>query len=165
MLAWITVKFLKLCVPYCLRLMLPAPSTLELPSVDTIQEKTFELLKRHPCLWQCEVTHAILRGDRDIVCILGTGLGKTLTFSMPLLFCPDGIQVVITPLNIIRDQNSKQLSVLGICAIAISAQTAMAENFQVSCLQHVHCTTHLVLRILATVYTVLLWRVQNRPSE
>lgn len=104
-----------------------------LPSIDEIRAKTLQAFKRRPCLWQCEVTRSMLRGDRDVVCISGTGSGKTLTFWMPLLFRPNGIQIIITPLNVLGVQNTKQLADLGIRAIAISAKTATAKNFQVSC--------------------------------
>ncbi|KAI0738168.1 hypothetical protein C8Q80DRAFT_1060062, partial [Daedaleopsis nitida] len=57
-----------------------------------------------PYLWQCHAAIALLKGDRDVVCISGTGSGKTLTFWIPLLFRPNGIQVIITPLNILGTQ-------------------------------------------------------------
>ncbi|KAJ7240892.1 hypothetical protein C8J57DRAFT_958654, partial [Mycena rebaudengoi] len=52
-----------------------------------------------------EAVEAILKRDGDVVCISATGSGKTLTFWLPLLFKPDGIQIVISPLNILRQQN------------------------------------------------------------
>ncbi|KIJ10337.1 hypothetical protein PAXINDRAFT_86243 [Paxillus involutus ATCC 200175] len=48
-----------------------------------------------PCLWQIKATSAILSG-KDVICIVGTGMGKTLTFWMPLLFRPDGVQIMVT---------------------------------------------------------------------
>lgn len=108
------------------------PGASELPTVEEIRRKTLLHFKRRPCLWQCEVTRAILRGDRDVVCISGTGSGKTLTFWMPLLFRPEGIQVIVTPLNILGGQNTKQLADFGVRAIAICAKTATPKNFQVS---------------------------------
>ncbi|KAI0669881.1 P-loop containing nucleoside triphosphate hydrolase protein [Trametes maxima] len=101
-----------------------------LPTVAEIQCKTLLHFGRRPCLWQCNVVLALLQRSYDVVCISGTGSGKTLTFWMPLLFCEDGIQVVITPLNILGNQNTVQLERLGIRAIAISAQTATIKNFQ-----------------------------------
>ncbi len=111
----------------------------KIPTVEEIREKTLLHFKRRPCLWQCQVTQAILRGDRDVVCISGTGSGKTLTFWMPLLFRTDGIQVILTPLNVLGIQNTKQLADLGISAIAICAKTATAKNFQVSGLYGMKC--------------------------
>ncbi|KAI0641185.1 P-loop containing nucleoside triphosphate hydrolase protein [Trametes meyenii] len=102
----------------------------QLPSLDEIRQQTMQHFGRRPCLWQCESALAQLRGDKDIVCISGTGSGKTLTFWMPLLFRPEGIQVVITPLNILGNQNQKQLERLGITAVAMSGETATPANFK-----------------------------------
>ena len=63
---------------------------------------------------------------------MGTGMGKTMTFWMPLLFRPQGIQLVVTPLNILGEQNTMILDRLGIEGIFISAATASEHNFQVS---------------------------------
>ncbi|KAG1762233.1 hypothetical protein EDD22DRAFT_759432, partial [Suillus occidentalis] len=54
-----------------------------------------------PCLWQLKLADALLKGDQDIVCIAGTGMGKTLSFWILLLFCNNSIQLVITPLNLL----------------------------------------------------------------
>lgn len=102
-----------------------------LPSIAEIQDRTLEKFGRRPCLWQCRAALAQLRGANDVICISGTGSGKTLTFWMPLLFRPDGIQVVITPLNVLGTQNSRQLERLGISAVAIRGETATTRNFQV----------------------------------
>jgi len=62
----------------------------------------------------------------------GTGMGKTLTFWMPLLFQPKGsIQIIVTPLNILGKQNVELLRKARLKAIFISADTATTENFQV----------------------------------
>ncbi|EIW61392.1 P-loop containing nucleoside triphosphate hydrolase protein [Trametes versicolor FP-101664 SS1] len=102
----------------------------DLPDISEIRRRTTEKLGRQPCLWQCDVAQAILKGDKDIVCISGTGSGKTLTFWMPLLFRPRGIQLVITPLNILGTQNKKQLHDMGISAVVLSGETATRENFK-----------------------------------
>ncbi|KAI0636166.1 P-loop containing nucleoside triphosphate hydrolase protein [Trametes polyzona] len=112
------------------------PSTSEstqpppLPGLQEIGEKTLAVLGRRPCLWQCETALAILKGDKDVICISGTGSGKTLTFWMPLLFRPDGIQVIVTPLNLLGCQNQRQLEQLGIRAIAIRGETATRQNIE-----------------------------------
>ncbi|KAI0683019.1 hypothetical protein BC835DRAFT_1297117, partial [Cytidiella melzeri] len=84
-----------------------------------------------PCLWQAELDRAILNGGKDVVAVSGTASGKTLTFWLPLLFCPEGIQVVITPLNILGAQNRDQLAAKGISTIAIDAQTMSSQVMQV----------------------------------
>ena len=68
---------------------------------------------------------------RDVISIAGTGMGKTLTFWMPLLFRPHGIQLVITPLNNLGQQNVQTLEQANIKAILISAKMVMECNFQV----------------------------------
>ncbi|KAG1905441.1 uncharacterized protein F5891DRAFT_976372 [Suillus fuscotomentosus] len=56
--------------------------------------------------------------------------GKTLTFWMPLLFDSTSVQVVITPLNLLGEQNVMDLKKAGISAISIHTDTATAHNFQ-----------------------------------
>ncbi|THH32931.1 hypothetical protein EUX98_g1232 [Antrodiella citrinella] len=101
----------------------------DVPSIADIRKRTEEVFGRRPCLWQVEVAQAMLRREKDVVCVSGTGTGKTLTFWMPILFNP-GIQIVITPLNVLGAQNTKQLERIGVRAIAISAETATEKNFQ-----------------------------------
>ncbi|KAF8152224.1 P-loop containing nucleoside triphosphate hydrolase protein [Crassisporium funariophilum] len=102
-----------------------------IPTLSEIRETTQRKFGVRPCLWQFKVVEAILRGDKDVVSIAGTGMGKTLTFWMPLLFCaPGSIQVVVTPLNILGKQNVESLEMAGFKAISISANSATAHNFQ-----------------------------------
>ena len=71
----------------------------QLRSLSDIRSLTQSTFHHYPCLWQAKAVEAILKQDRDIIIVAGTGMGKTLTFWMPLLFFPAGyIQVVITPL-------------------------------------------------------------------
>ena len=102
---------------------------LETPSLSAIRDKAQEVFSKRPCLWQLKIAEAFLKGDRDIVCIAGTGIGKTLTFWLPLLFCPRGIQIVVTPLNQLGQQNVDSLQKAGIRSIAINAETASSDNF------------------------------------
>lgn len=102
------------------------------PSCDEIRRKTIEVFGYRPCLWQVIVAEAILKNQQDIVCTAGTGTGKTLTFWIPLLFRKQGIQLIVTALNILGKQNVEQLKLLNISGIAISAETATLENFKVS---------------------------------
>ncbi|KAG2344669.1 hypothetical protein BDR05DRAFT_947343 [Suillus weaverae] len=64
----------------------------EAPSFSDIQRVTQEHFGKWPCLWQMKVAKAFIQKDRDIVCIAGMSLGKTMTFWMPLLLKP-GIQI------------------------------------------------------------------------
>lgn len=105
----------------------------QLPSLSDIRSFTQTTFHHYPCLWQAKAVEAVLRRDRDVVVIAGTGMGKTLTFWMPLLFFPAGhIQVVITPLNLLGKQNVELLEKAGMKAIFIGADTATSENLLVS---------------------------------
>ncbi|KAG1793668.1 uncharacterized protein HD556DRAFT_1217435, partial [Suillus plorans] len=77
-----------------------------------------------PCLWQLKVAHALLKGDQDVLCIAGTGMGKTLGCWIPLLFHINNIQLIVTPLNLLGKQNALSLAKASIQAIAINAETA-----------------------------------------
>ena len=91
------------------------------PSLDAVRQHCIDKLGERPCLWQLKITEAILKREKDVVCIAGTGSGKTITFWMPLLF-RDGIQMVMTPLNILGIQNVKELNGHGIPAISIYSE-------------------------------------------
>ncbi|EPQ55931.1 hypothetical protein GLOTRDRAFT_41227, partial [Gloeophyllum trabeum ATCC 11539] len=62
------------------------PEEPSVPSLTDIRTRVREKFGQRPCLWQLQAVQAILRRDKDVVCIAGTGSGKTLTFWMPLLF-------------------------------------------------------------------------------
>ncbi|KAI0681881.1 P-loop containing nucleoside triphosphate hydrolase protein [Cytidiella melzeri] len=102
----------------------------DIPTVDTIRTNTKKLLSCYPCLWQAQASQVILRGVKDLVVKSGTGSGKTLTFWIPLLFSPTGIQVVITPLNILGTQNEAKLAARGIKAISINGKNVNYKNIQ-----------------------------------
>ncbi|KAI6097399.1 P-loop containing nucleoside triphosphate hydrolase protein, partial [Pisolithus croceorrhizus] len=101
-----------------------------LPLLSNFQTWTQQVFGIRPCLWQVRVAKEILRGEKDIICMAGMGMGKTLTFWMPLLFRPGGIQIVVTPLNLLGKQNVTSLVKAGIEAISISSETVTPSNFQ-----------------------------------
>ena len=108
-------------------------SSVNILTSTEIQKRTHEIFGVRPCLWQVKVATAILHGDKDVICMAGTGMGKTLTFWIPLLFRPGGIQIVVTPLNLLGKQNTTSLAKAGIRAIPIYSGTATPANFRVSC--------------------------------
>jgi superfamily II DNA helicase RecQ len=109
------------------------------PSFSEIRSRTEKHFGVRPCLWQIQVADAVLRGGKDIASIARTGIGKTLTFWMPLLFRPArDVQIIVTPLNILGKQNVAALAKAGFKAIFISADTATAENFRVSFVTLMH---------------------------
>lgn len=106
-------------------------SSPEVPSILEIRQHAYEYFGIYPCLWQCRVVQAILRGDRDIISIAGTGSGKTYTFWIPLLFRKDGIQLIVTPLNILGDQSVLQLGKSKISAISTQGGRADHKDYMV----------------------------------
>lgn len=119
---------------------------MDLPSLDEIRHKTFETFNKHLCIFQAKGVLVILRRKKNGILISGTGSGKTLVFWVPLLFCPKGIQIVVTPLNILGQQNVDDLARVGIKAISLNAKTATAENFKVR---------EVLWRLLPILFTLL----------
>jgi superfamily II DNA helicase RecQ len=122
------------------------PPKPKMPSLLEIRQKTWEVLGYRPCLWQIRVVEAILRHDKDVVAIAATGSGKTLTFWMPLLFKKDGIQIVITPLNILGKQSVNSLAAMGIQGVTVTAENATRQTFKVSIITS--CSMMLIITTL-----------------
>ncbi len=100
------------------------------PLLSEIREKVQNVFGRRPCLWQSQVAQAVLKGE-DVIVDVGTGMGKTLSFFIPPLFHPNGIQIIITALNVLGKQNEDVLRKAGISAVSISAKTATDAIFKV----------------------------------
>jgi superfamily II DNA helicase RecQ len=101
-----------------------------IPSRETIRERTEALFGVRPCDFQITDVVAQLE-KKHVVTISPTGSGKTLTFWMPLLFNDDGIMILITPLNVLGEQNVDELTRLGIPAVNVTAETATDRLFKV----------------------------------
>ena len=67
-------------------------------SLETISNLSFEELGQRPFRWQLEATVAILTGN-DLVLDVGTGCGKSLCFSLPLLLNKNDISLTVSPLT------------------------------------------------------------------
>ncbi|KIK82368.1 hypothetical protein PAXRUDRAFT_153850, partial [Paxillus rubicundulus Ve08.2h10] len=84
------------------------------------------------CLWQLKVVEVLLKGDKDVICTADTGMGKTLSFWLLLPFCPEGLWIVVAPLNMLGNQNAASLARAVIQAISINSETSTLSNFTVS---------------------------------
>lgn len=91
-------------------------------SADEIIQKTRETFGITPCKWQIEAVRFQLVGDHLLV-IVATGGGKTVPFWIPLLFEPESVLFVITPLNSLAEQHAKKLNEAGFAAIAFNAES------------------------------------------
>jgi ATP-dependent DNA helicase RecQ len=143
------------------------PTTTDPPkySFAEIRAKAIKHLGSRPCLWQIRVVEAILKRDGDVVCIAATGSGKTLTFWLPLLFRSSGIQLIISPLNILGQQNVAQLAAMNINGITITAETATPKNFQVRVyLRRIRRVTY-VNAVSSTNLGHRGWKVQCRGHK
>ncbi|KAI5980764.1 P-loop containing nucleoside triphosphate hydrolase protein [Pisolithus albus] len=108
----------------------PNPATGDhVPALSEIRQCAQERFGVRPCLWQLKVAEALLARNKDVVCVAGTGMGKTLGFWLPLLFRPEGIQIVVTPLNLLGKQTVASLAKAGVRGLAINSETATAANF------------------------------------
>lgn len=103
----------------------------QIPTIQEVRDKCQAVFGVRPCLWQCKVLEATLKRS-NVVVDVGTGAGKTLSFFLPLLFQPRGIQIIVTALNILGKQNVATLNKAKISAISISGETSTPQNFRVS---------------------------------
>ena len=67
-------------------------------NIEILAERALAVLHRRPFLWQLETAEAILRGE-DVIIDVGTGSGKTLCFTLPLLTNETDMVIVVSPLT------------------------------------------------------------------
>jgi len=79
--------------------------------LEMISEKSYQTLGVHPFRWQLEAAAAILSG-RDVVLDVGTGSGKTLCFSLPLLLNEKDISITVSPLTALMIDQVSASSIL-----------------------------------------------------
>jgi DEAD/DEAH box helicase len=72
--------------------------TVEELDLGLISDMAYEKLGKRPFQWQLEAAAAILCG-KDVVLDVGTGSGKTLCFSLPLLLNERDVSLTISPLT------------------------------------------------------------------
>ena len=65
---------------------------------SVLSDQAFEIFGKRPFKWQLEADQAILCG-RDVVLDIGTGSGKTLCFTLPLLLNNSDIALTVSPLT------------------------------------------------------------------
>ena len=70
--------------------------------------------------------------QKNVFTFAPTGAGKTLLFWIPLLFNDNGIQILVTPLNILGDKNAREIADLfDISAVNVTSETATNALFKV----------------------------------
>src|ERR1700722_11957391 len=99
------------------------------PSLEEMDEVVEEKLKFAYCACLFQLLSATWK---NVFTFAPTGAGKTLTFWIPLLFNDNGIQILVTPLNLLGDKNVREIAELfGISSVNVTAQTATDELFKV----------------------------------
>jgi superfamily II DNA/RNA helicase len=107
--------------------------------LDNLAVKAEAAFGYRPCLPQLLSAWYQLQG-RNVFTIAWTGFGKTLTFWLPLLEKPDGVLIIVTPLNILAEKTAKEvMERLGIEGIAVTSANADNETFRVRALQTKIC--------------------------
>jgi superfamily II DNA helicase RecQ len=102
---------------------------------EEIRTRCLEVFGLEACLWQIRIAQAILKGN-DVIGVAATGAGKTLSFWLALLMTRGNVQakkciIVVTPLNVLGQQNEDLMLKAGISAIAISSENNNEATFLV----------------------------------
>ncbi len=82
---------------------MPTPSkavqyTSEEVDLAVLSDKAFEFLHVRPFHFQLKAAVAILQG-KDVILDVGTGCGKSLCFTLPLLMNKQDISIIVSPLT------------------------------------------------------------------
>ncbi|QRW11903.1 DEAD/DEAH box helicase [Ceratobasidium sp. AG-Ba] len=97
------------------------------PAGSKLRQELFDATKLatgwDPFDWQLNVAEALCK-RRDVLCIAGTGSGKTLPFVMPTFVDPKALVWIVSPLNYIEQQQQKTFSDWNVKAFAVNATTS-----------------------------------------
>ena len=112
----------------------------EVPSAEEITQDVIEKFGVTPCKFQVEATIAQLKQAlenptdyrRGVLCIAGTGSGKSLAFYMPFLFNDNGISIMVTPLNVLAEQMAHVSTKLGISVANLTGDSVAESLLRVS---------------------------------
>ncbi|KDN33838.1 hypothetical protein RSAG8_13071, partial [Rhizoctonia solani AG-8 WAC10335] len=99
---------------------LPRPLTLE----QQVIVNTWEATGIAPYKYQVRNTLALDAG-RDVLCVEGTGSGKTLSFVMLCFHRPEVILWIVSPLNFIENQQAEQFRKWKLRAVSVNSTTIM----------------------------------------
>ena len=101
------------------------------PSLDYMDDVVEAMISYRACTFQLKSSHLHLQ-KKNVFTFAPTGAGKTLTFWILLIFNDNGIQILVTPLNILGDKNAQEIAdLLSITAVNVTSATATDELFHV----------------------------------
>jgi superfamily II DNA helicase RecQ len=100
-----------------------------------ISSTTHSIFNVIPCKFQVQVCDLQLQG-KDVILVAPTGVGKSLTFLMPLIWQQGGVSILICPIQLLGGQHASHptLQALGVRAINLTSETASDKAFNVSVL-------------------------------
>jgi superfamily II DNA helicase RecQ len=84
--------------------------------IDLLVTRTHENLCTKPFRFQLEVAAAVLRGE-DVIIDVGTGCGKMLCFTLPLLLEATDIAMIVSPLSALMIDQVSQRSKISRCSL------------------------------------------------
>jgi len=107
-----------------------ASSTPSIPSFAELRTKTEEIFGKKPCFFQCRLGTAQLEGH-NIISIAATGSGKTLSYLITLLFSGGKFIILVSALNVLRDQFVVETEKGGYPAISVTVENNNDRTFMV----------------------------------
>jgi len=88
-------------------------------NLNSLATKAYQILHRKPFAWQLEIALAILCGE-DVIVDIGTGSGKTLCFSLPLLQDEKNVIMTVSPLTaLVNKASTAEIPTVAVCAETI----------------------------------------------
>lgn len=106
---------------------LPRPLTLAQHAVLALRERTGHIA------FKCQLDLALaLDSGRDVLCVAGTGCGKSIAFALILFVRPNDMLWIISPLNYIENQMAESYRELGFKAMSVNASTMTKTLLKVS---------------------------------
>jgi superfamily II DNA helicase RecQ len=78
-------------------------------SIDLLVTRAHNILGAKPFRFRLEVAAAVLKGE-DVIIDVGTGCGKTLCFTLPLLLEATDIAMIVSPLSALMIDQVSQSS-------------------------------------------------------
>ncbi|KAJ7640072.1 P-loop containing nucleoside triphosphate hydrolase protein [Mycena polygramma] len=90
-------------------------------NIDLLVARAEEILRAKPFRFQLEVAAAVLRGE-DVIIDVGTGCGKTLCFTLPLLLEATDIAMIVSPLSalMVDQAQSAKIPTVAVCSETLS---------------------------------------------